>query len=122
MADTNVFIADLPAEVDDAKLVEIFAPYGTITWSKVMPNAKGKPTQAAIVEFADIAEATWVVENLNGNVPEGLAEPVTVAFKRAKQDKGAGKGGWSDKGAGKGKGGWSDKGGKGGKGKGWSPY
>eukprot|EP00406_Dinophysis_acuminata_P055177 CAMPEP_0179304758 /NCGR_PEP_ID=MMETSP0797-20121207/49269_1 /TAXON_ID=47934 /ORGANISM="Dinophysis acuminata, Strain DAEP01" /LENGTH=54 /DNA_ID=CAMNT_0021014377 /DNA_START=74 /DNA_END=235 /DNA_ORIENTATION=+ len=52
-ANTNVFIADLPAEIDDAMLVEIFTPYGTIAWSKVMPNTKGKPTQAAIVEFAD---------------------------------------------------------------------
>merc|ERR1711920_1150434 len=54
---------------------------GTVTWSKMMPS-KGKPSQAAIVEFADIAEAKWVVENVNGNVPQGLSTPITVAFKR----------------------------------------
>merc|ERR1719436_805849 len=103
---TNVFITDLPAEVDDASLPTIFAPYGTVTWSKVF-TSKGKPTNAAIIEFGDIEEAKWVVANLNGNIPQGLSTPVNVAFKQAKRDKGFGKG----------------KDGKGfGKGMGWSPY
>merc|ERR1712176_679394 len=62
---TNVFLSDLPADVDDAKLAEVFAQYGTVVWSKVMAS-KGKPTTSAIVEFGDVAEAQWVVENLNG--------------------------------------------------------
>merc|ERR1712151_1436127 len=77
--------------VDDEALVSIFGQYGNVVWSKVMPS-KGKPTQAAIVEFGDIAEAKWVVENVNGNVPQGLTTPLTITFKREKQNKGVGKG------------------------------
>ena len=40
-----------------------------------------------------------VVENLNGNIPEGLAEPIITRFANANNDKGKGKdngkgGGW----------------------------
>uniref|UniRef100_A0A7S4VF06 RRM domain-containing protein n=1 Tax=Alexandrium monilatum TaxID=311494 RepID=A0A7S4VF06_9DINO len=90
MENTNVYITDLPMEVDDEKLVNIFSAYGTVTWSRVF-EGKGKPTKAAIVEFADVAEARWVVENLNGNIAEGLTEPINVAFKRDRR-KGDGKG------------------------------
>merc|ERR1711972_1184487 len=80
---TNVFISDLPADVDDAKLQEVFAQYGTVTWSKVMAS-KGKPTSTAIVEFASIEEAKWVVENLSGNLAQGIETPLTLTFKRAR--------------------------------------
>eukprot|EP00408_Alexandrium_pacificum_P050160 CAMPEP_0171244348 /NCGR_PEP_ID=MMETSP0790-20130122/46800_1 /TAXON_ID=2925 /ORGANISM="Alexandrium catenella, Strain OF101" /LENGTH=67 /DNA_ID=CAMNT_0011711457 /DNA_START=41 /DNA_END=241 /DNA_ORIENTATION=+ len=67
MADnTNVHISDLPPDVDDAMLAEIFGHYGTVTWSKVMSNKGGKPSNAAIVEYASMDEARFVVENLNG--------------------------------------------------------
>jgi len=121
---TNVYIGDLPTEVDDDMLKKVFDAYGTVTWSKVM-SSKGKPTNSAIVEFANVAEAKWVVENLNGNIAEGLTSPITVNFKRERSkgyDKGYGKGydkGYDKGGYGKasGKGKWED-----GKGKGYSPY
>merc|ERR1712157_93855 len=87
---TNVFVSDLPAGIDDAKLQEVFAQYGTVTWSKVMAS-KGKPTSAGIVEFASIEEAKWVVENLNGNLAQGIETPLSVAFKQ-KKSKGDSKG------------------------------
>jgi len=91
---TNVFISDLPAEVDDAKLAEVFGQYGTVTWSKVMAS-KGKPTNAAIVEFATVEEAQWVVESLNGNLAQGISTPINIAFKRERsKGKGDGKGKW----------------------------
>merc|ERR1719188_2828935 len=105
---TNVFLSDLPADVDDAKLAEVFAQYGTVTWSKVMAS-KGKPTSAAIVEFGDIAEAQWVVENLNGNLAQGISTPLTLAFKRERSNGDAkGKGGYGKM--------WTPLGGKG-----WAP-
>merc|ERR1712107_524951 len=91
---TNVFLLDLPADVDDSKLAEVFGQYGTVAWSKVMAS-KGKPTNAAIVEFSDVAEAQWVVENLNGNLAQGISTPITVTFKREKsKGDGKGKGGY----------------------------
>merc|ERR1712232_1112687 len=77
----------------------------------------GKPSTAAIVEFGDAAEAQWVVENLNENMPEGLTEPIGVSFKKEKTQrapslgKGKAMGGMSwgkDKGSkGKGKDSWT---------------
>eukprot|EP00408_Alexandrium_pacificum_P018880 CAMPEP_0171198810 /NCGR_PEP_ID=MMETSP0790-20130122/23139_1 /TAXON_ID=2925 /ORGANISM="Alexandrium catenella, Strain OF101" /LENGTH=210 /DNA_ID=CAMNT_0011664135 /DNA_START=96 /DNA_END=729 /DNA_ORIENTATION=+ len=126
---TNVFIADLPVDMDDAQLLEIFSQYGTVAWSKMMPS-KGKPSQAGIVEFASIDEAKWVVENLNGNVAQGMSEPIQVNYKR--QNKGYGKDGKGGKSGGYGKDGgfggkscgkgYSNGYQKGGKGKGYSPY
>merc|ERR1712107_473072 len=87
---TNVFLLDLPADVDDSKLAEVFGQYGTVAWSKVMAS-KGKPTNSAIVEFGDVAEAQWVVESLNGNLAQGIDTPLSISFKR-ERSKGDGKG------------------------------
>merc|ERR1711972_1080239 len=101
-----------------------------------MGASKGKPTNAAIVEFASIDEATWVVENLNGNLAQGIDTPVNVTFKRERsKGKGDGKGKGKDGGKDGGYGGygkvtnpawsqnWSSspygKGKAGGKGKSW---
>mmetsp|Transcript_72780 Transcript_72780/g.193293 ORF Transcript_72780/g.193293 Transcript_72780/m.193293 type:complete len:93 (-) Transcript_72780:103-381(-) len=78
----NVHISDLPAEVDDAMLAQIFNGYGSVTWCKVMANRGGKPSNAAMVEFASMDEARFVVESLNGNIPHGLSTPINVNFKR----------------------------------------
>eukprot|EP00419_Tripos_fusus_P090818 CAMPEP_0172856762 /NCGR_PEP_ID=MMETSP1075-20121228/64227_1 /TAXON_ID=2916 /ORGANISM="Ceratium fusus, Strain PA161109" /LENGTH=133 /DNA_ID=CAMNT_0013703987 /DNA_START=53 /DNA_END=454 /DNA_ORIENTATION=- len=88
---TNIFVADLPTELDDELLKEVFAEYGTVTWSRVL-NTPGQPDKAAIVEFADIEEAKWCVENLNGNIPLRLSTPIKVMFKRSKSNDGGGKG------------------------------
>mmetsp|Transcript_96375 Transcript_96375/g.281605 ORF Transcript_96375/g.281605 Transcript_96375/m.281605 type:complete len:213 (+) Transcript_96375:69-707(+) len=78
---TNVFISGLPTDLDDDSLKQIFEAYGHVTWAKMMPS-KGRDNEAGIVEFDNVSEAKWVVENLNGNIAEGLDEPITVTFKR----------------------------------------
>ena len=93
MADTNIFIRDIPIEVDENTLKTVFGAYGTVVYGKILPS-KGT-TQAAIIEFQNADEAKWIVENVNGNMPEGISAPLQIAFKTA----GKGKGG---KGKGKG--------------------
>merc|ERR1719434_414635 len=123
---TNIFVADLPAGVDDAKLQEGFAQYGTVTWCKVMAS-KGKPTSAGIVEFGDVEEAKWVVENLNGNLAQGIDTPLTLTFKREKSmGDSKGKGGfgkaWTPGGKSNGDGNaWTPGGKSNGGGKAWTP-
>jgi len=94
----NIYIADLPAEVDDNIIHQILGTYGAILSCKAMqgkfPGQKG----AALVRFASTDEAAWVVQNLNGNIPEGLLEPVKVRF--ANQKGGGGGGGGGNGGAG----------------------
>jgi len=103
----NVYISDLPSEVDENGVKELFGQYGTVTWARVFAS-KGKPTTNAIVEFATKEDSEWFVENLNGNVPEGLGVPIQASMTNPfTKGKDKGKGGWQS-----GKDGW--KGGKGG--------
>lgn len=82
MAEPNdhVIIGDLPGEVDDEAFKTNFEAYGTIKWYKLYPpGANGK--RQALVELGSVDEATWLVENLHGNVPLGLETEVTVKYK-----------------------------------------
>lgn len=90
----NVWVGDLPAGIAKEDLGTIFEPYGQIVDSRVMPGKDGgKP--CAMIRFASVEIATWVVENLNGNIPQGLEAAVITRFANA-QKKGDGKaaGGW----------------------------
>ena len=40
-----------------------------------------------MVKFENLEEAQAVVENLNGNVPQGLESPITVKFATTAADK-----------------------------------
>lgn len=109
----NLFIGELPGSMDEGQLTSVFGAYGQILSSRLLPpGSSGK--RAALIKFASADEAKWIVENLNGNIPQGLTEPCSVSFKTS--SKGGDKGGWGDAG-GWGKGAQSVDG-KGGKGKG----
>jgi len=90
----DVYIAGLPATVDDAKLKELFSPYGEITWLRALQR-DGKVN--GLIEFATHEQAAWVVENMKGTVPAGLTDPIFVKFKDDPHErmamKGFGKGG-----------------------------
>merc|ERR1719214_233580 len=58
---------------------------------KLLPTPDGADNAAALVRFGDVAQAQWLVDNLNGNIPKGLAGPVTVRYANPK-----GKGGGKD--------------------------
>merc|ERR1719237_108570 len=90
----DVYIAGLPSTVDDAKLKELFSPYGEITWVRALQR-DGKVN--GLIEFATHEQASWVVENMKGTVPAGLTDPIFVKFKDDPHErmamKGFGKGG-----------------------------
>lgn len=86
----HVVIGNLPADLDDASLKTNFEAYGTIKWCKLFNGKGGSGLKSAMIEFSSVEEATWLVENLDGNVPLGLETEVTVKFK---PPKGAGGGG-----------------------------
>jgi len=107
----NIFVADLPADMTQDGCMAVFSGYGTVTSCRVMPpNMPGKKS-AALVRFSSVDEASWVVENLNGNLAEGLLEPIVVRFANAPGAKsqtswGGGQGGDQTWGAGKGGNAW----------------
>jgi len=85
----HVLIGELPAELDDAAFKANFDAYGTLKWFKLYPPGhNGK--RRALVELGSVDEAKWLVENLHGNVPLGLETEVTITFRPAKAEKGAG--------------------------------
>jgi len=78
----NVFFGDLPAGISKEDCEAIFGGYGTVTSCRVnFPKPGGKAS--ALVRFSSVEEATWVVENLNGNLAEGLEEPIVARFANA---------------------------------------
>jgi len=99
----HVIIGELPADLDEAGLKTNFEAYGTIKWCKLFNGKGGSGKKSAMIEFSSVEEATWLVENLNGNVPLGLETEVTVKFKPPKGSGaggGFGGGGFSKGGAG----------------------
>jgi len=96
MAEPNdhVLIGNLPADFTDEALKVNFEAYGTIKWSRLFDGKGPEGKKSAMIEFASVEEAQWLVENLDGNVPLGLETEVSVKFKPPKgQGKGGGGGG-----------------------------
>lgn len=89
----NLYISDLPSSISEDELRVVFSQYGTVKHSRLTSSGG-----AAVIRFASLDEAKWVVENLNGNIPQGLQSPVSVKYANApRQDagwKGGGKGGF----------------------------
>lgn len=95
----NLFIGDLPPHVTDESVLAIFSAYGEVASCKAIPAKAGGSKGAALVRFGTLAEAQWVLENLNGNLPEGLDEPVVIQYARnppggPANKKGGSNGGW----------------------------
>lgn len=80
----NLFVQDLPEGTDENTLKTVFSCYGSVVQGKVIAGNKG------FVRYSSMEEAQWVVENVNGNIPEGFSTPVQVKFANPP---GGGKGG-----------------------------
>mmetsp|Transcript_81705 Transcript_81705/g.206300 ORF Transcript_81705/g.206300 Transcript_81705/m.206300 type:complete len:110 (-) Transcript_81705:90-419(-) len=90
----NVWIGDLPPDLTTERLMAVFTAYGNITSARVNTPTQPGRKASALIRFATVDEATWVVQNLQGNMPEGLFEPIQCKFaSTGSRDKGGGKGG-----------------------------
>merc|ERR1719356_717442 len=74
----------------------LFSGYGTISDCKMLPGRDAMSKPCALIRYSTVEQATWFVENLNGNIPEGLTEPIICRFandssQRKGYDKGFGK-------------------------------
>merc|ERR1719369_2239526 len=83
----NIYVGDLPADIDEARLGAVFGAYGTVKSSKILP---GPGKCGALIRYTTTEEATWVVENLNGNIAQGLESPIKVNFARPPVGEGKG--------------------------------
>lgn len=78
-SEDSLFVKGLPLELSDEMVKAIFAQYGAVNSVKVL-NPDGRPDKAAFVRMAEPVMAKWICDNLNNNIPAGLATPVTVRF------------------------------------------
>jgi cold shock CspA family protein len=85
----NLYVCGLPLESTQDSVNAIMGQYGTITSMKLLP-ANGKPDIAALIRMSAVAEAEWMVNNLNGNIPQGLETVVQIKFA-SQGGKGGGK-------------------------------
>eukprot|EP00218_Dolichomastix_sp_CCMP3274_P010567 CAMPEP_0170144406 /NCGR_PEP_ID=MMETSP0033_2-20121228/13456_1 /TAXON_ID=195969 /ORGANISM="Dolichomastix tenuilepis, Strain CCMP3274" /LENGTH=636 /DNA_ID=CAMNT_0010380903 /DNA_START=92 /DNA_END=2002 /DNA_ORIENTATION=+ len=79
----NLFIKNLDDAVDDDRLREEFAPFGTITSAKVMRDDKGASKNFAFVCFSTPEEATKAVTETHGRML--LGKPLYVALAQRKE-------------------------------------
>jgi len=84
---TNLYIADLPENVDEALIVRVFENYGKVQQCKCMQGKYEGHFGAALVRFETLEQASWIVENLNGNIPQGLRRPIQARFAKDKKGK-----------------------------------
>jgi len=88
-ASDNVFVSQLPSGLNEEQVNQLFSQYGTVTSVKIVSKPDQEGT-AALVRFATEAEAAFIVEGMNGNIPQGLSTPVQTRFAGTP---GGGKGG-----------------------------
>jgi len=94
----QVYVKGLPPDFQNDDLYHCFAGYGEVVWHRVLKKAGSDDAAVALVQMATAEEAAWLVENLHGNIPQGLSAPVSVTFSTPPRSKGGGKGSWGSKG------------------------
>lgn len=86
----SIYVKGLPANMTAETVHATFAPYGSVVDCKVLVSCgqsdDGTGQSVAIVRMGSMSEANWLVENLNGNIPQGLTRPVMVSFKGQRPD------------------------------------
>lgn len=78
----NLFIKNLDDSIDDEKLKEEFAPFGTITSAKVMVDDSGKSKGFGFVSFSSPDEASKAISEMNQHMLAN--KPLYVALAQRK--------------------------------------
>eukprot|EP00439_Symbiodinium_sp_Y106_P035192 s3990_g4.t1 len=76
----TLFVTGLPMDCTNEFCNEIFSQYGTVKTTTVLPVSPGKTKAAAFVIMTNVEDAQWIVDHVNGNVPQNLTAPVSVVF------------------------------------------
>jgi len=93
MPDDSVHVTGLPAGATEEKVREIFSQYGTVKSLKCLPARAEKTDSAAIVTMDSAEQAKWLIDNVNGKVPAGMAAPLVIKMKITNSWGGGGYGG-----------------------------
>lgn len=88
----ELFVTGLPMDCSSEQAKTIFSQYGSVKSTNVLPVSPGKTAAACFVLMETVEDAKWIVEHVNGNVPQNLTDPVNVVFATPKSDRSGGKG------------------------------
>ena len=100
----NIYVGNLPFDIDDEGLEAMFSPFGEVTSGRViMDRFSGRSRGFGFVEMSDGGQAEAAIQALNGKEING--RPLTVNEARPREDSGGGGGGGGGGGYGGGGGG-----------------
>lgn len=83
---TNVFVKNLPEEMDDSQFHDMFAVYGTITSAVLSKTDDGKSKGFGFVNFDHHEAAESAVDALNNKEVEGKVLYVGRAQKKGERE------------------------------------
>merc|ERR1711963_927275 len=89
-ASERLYVVGLPLDITEDMITAVFSQYGSVGSVKKLANQAGKQDAAALVRMTDIAQAKWLVDNVNQNIPAGLTTPVTITYAEHKGPGGGG--------------------------------
>ncbi|XP_039251678.1 ELAV-like protein 1 isoform X1 [Styela clava] len=79
--DANLYVSGLPKSMTQEDLQRIFSPYGRIITSRILVDfCTGMSRGVGFVRFDKRPEAEIAINALNGTVPHGAKDPITVKF------------------------------------------
>ncbi|MDP6064071.1 MAG: RNA-binding protein [SAR202 cluster bacterium] len=88
----NIYVGNLPFEIDDTELENTFTPFGEVSSARVIQDRfSGRSRGFGFVEMADDSQAEAAIEALNGK--EFSGRPLTVNEAKPREDKRSGGGG-----------------------------
>uniref|UniRef100_A0A1I8GS25 ELAV-like protein n=1 Tax=Macrostomum lignano TaxID=282301 RepID=A0A1I8GS25_9PLAT len=92
----NLYICGLPKSMTQQDLVQLFSQCGKIITSRILHDSStGLSKGVGFIRFDQRSEAELAISQLNGRVPDGGVEPMTVKFANSPGGVGGGGGGSS---------------------------
>ncbi|XP_066152974.1 ELAV-like protein 3 isoform X4 [Euwallacea fornicatus] len=77
----NLYVSGLPKNMTQQDLEALFSPFGRIITSRILcDNITGLSKGVGFIRFDQRMEAERAIQELNGTIPKGSTEPITVKF------------------------------------------
>ena len=76
----NLYLRNLPKDVNETDIERVFSPYGTIVQIRVLANAQGIPKGIGFVLFSSREQAEAALKDLDGKQPVGFSQPLNIKF------------------------------------------
>jgi len=84
----NLYISGLPKSMNQQDLENLFSPFGRIITSRILCDSmtdvwsspSGVSKGVGFIRYDQRVEAERAIQKLNGSIPEGATDPITVKF------------------------------------------